>query len=245
LDVVSVNKITKKFSIGKPVGNSKIIKHWWMPTEEKKILALDNVTFDVKQGEILGIIGFNGSGKTTLLRTIAGVYRPDSGSVKVNGTLSPLLQLGAGFQVDLNARENIIMNGMLLGMSKSFIEKKLQSIIEYAGLENFSDLKIKHYSTGMRARLAFSIGMQIEPDILLIDEILSVGDKDFREKSYKTFLTFKKNKKTIIHATHNLEKLKEFSDRVLLLNKGKIISIGNPDEVIKKYMGIKSEDKIR
>lgn len=245
MDVVSVNKITKKFSIGKPVGNSKIIKHWWMPTEEKKILALDNVTFDVKQGEILGIIGFNGSGKTTLLRTIAGVYRPDSGSVKVNGTLSPLLQLGAGFQVDLNARENIIMNGMLLGMSKSFIEKKLQSIIEYAGLENFSDLKIKHYSTGMRARLAFSIGMQIEPDILLIDEILSVGDKDFREKSYKTFLTFKKNKKTIIHATHNLEKLKEFSDRVLLLNKGKIISIGNPDEVIKKYMGIKSEDKIR
>ena len=245
MDVVSVNKITKKFSIGKPVGNSKIIKHWWMPTEEKKILALDNVTFDVKQGEILGIIGFNGSGKTTLLRIIAGVYRPDSGSIRVNGTLSPLLQLGAGFQADLNARENIIMNGMLLGMSKSFIEKKLQSIIEYAGLENFSDLKIKHYSTGMRARLAFSIGMQIEPDILLIDEILSVGDKDFREKSYKTFLTFKKNKKTIIHATHNLEKLKEFSDRVLLLNKGKIISIGNPDEVIKKYMGIKSEDKIR
>ena len=204
------------------------------------MIALDDISFQVKKGEFLSIIGLNGSGKTTLLRIIAGVYQPNSGSVIISGRLSPLLQLGAGFQHDLNARDNIIMNGMLLGFSKSYIEAKVEKILNYAELEKFSNLPLKHFSSGMRARLAFSTAMQVDPEILLVDEILSVGDKDFRKKSYETFFSYKKNKKTIIHATHNLEKIPELSDRVLLIHKGKIVMLGEPELVIKKYHEVRS-----
>lgn len=234
---IIVNDVVKNFKIkrkGAISGISNISEH----TKNESISALNKISFTVQKGEILGIIGLNGSGKSTLLRIIAGVYSPDSGNVKVNGTLSPLLQLGVGFQNDLNARENIIINGMLLGLSKNKMLEKVTKIINFAELKEFSNLKIKHYSTGMKARLAFSIAMEIDPDILLVDEILSVGDIDFQKKSYEAFLTFKKNKKTILHASHNLNKLLEFSDRILLLQKGKIIMIGNPEEVIKKYKTI-------
>lgn len=236
--VISVNKVSKIFKLDKPLGVSKIVNQ--SSNNQNKILeALNEITFTVHKGEVLGIIGLNGSGKTTLLRIIAGVYKPTSGYVEVNGRLSPLLQLGTGFQGDLDARDNIIMNGMLLGISKSDITKKVENIIQYAELEKFVNMKLKHYSTGMKARLAFATAMQIDPDILLVDEVLAVGDKDFQKKSYETFLSFRKNKKTILHATHNLDKLSEFSDRVLLLDKGKIVIIGNPDEVIRKYHDVK------
>ena len=241
---VKVDKVSKTFNINQSRGILKLIKKNSNHTKNEKILALDKISFTVAQGEILGVIGLNGSGKTTLLRLIAGVYKTDSGSIKVNGRLSPLLQLGTGFQGDLNARENVIMNAMLLGISKSEIAAKVDSIIQYAELEKFSNLKLKHFSTGMRARLAFSTAMQIDPDILLIDEILSVGDRLFRQKSYESLLSFKKNKKTIVHATHSFEKLSEFSDRVLLLHKGQIVMIGEPKEVIKKYTEIKSSNSI-
>jgi len=235
---ISVNKVSKIFKLDKPLSVSKIVNQ--SSNNQNKILeALNEITFTVHKGEVLGIIGLNGSGKTTLLRVIAGVYKPTSGYVEVNGRLSPLLQLGTGFQGDLDARDNIIMNGMLLGISKSDITKKVENIIRYAELEKFVNMKLKHYSTGMKARLAFATAMQIDPDILLVDEVLAVGDKDFQKKSYETFLSFRKNKKTILHATHNLDKLSEFSDRVLLLDKGKIVIIGNPDEVIRKYHDVK------
>ncbi len=235
---ISVNKVSKIFKLDKPLGVSKIVNQ--SSNNQNKILeALNEITFTVHKGEVLGIIGLNGSGKTTLLRVIAGVYKPTSGYVEVNGRLSPLLQLGTGFQGDLDARDNIIMNGMLLGISKSDITKKVENIIQYAELEKFVNMKLKHYSTGMKARLAFATAMQIDPDILLVDEVLAVGDKDFQKKSYETFLSFRKNKKTILHATHNLDKLSKFSDRVLLLDKGKIVIIGNPDEVIRKYHDVK------
>jgi len=235
---VHVENVSKTFKLEKPRGIFNIAKRGL--NASKTLVALDDVSFQIQKGEVLSIIGLNGSGKTTLLRIIAGVYRPDKGSVQVNGTLSPLMQLGAGFQNDLNARENIIMNGMLLGLSKHEIESRVDSVIEYAELEKFSNMQIKHYSSGMRARLAFATAMQINPDILLVDEILSVGDKDFRKKSYESFLSFKKDKKTILHATHSLEKIPELSDRVLLLDKGKNVMIGKPEEVIKKYQEIKS-----
>jgi len=232
--VLIVNKISKTFKINKPVRISQLFQnksnHY-----EKTLVALDDVSFTVQKGEILGIIGLNGSGKTTLLRVIAGVYRLDSGTIQVNGTLSPLMQLGTGFQVELPAQENIIMNGMLLGLSKSEIQQKVGSILQYAELEKFSNMKLKHYSSGMRARLAFATSLQIEPDILLIDEIQTVGDKNFRKKSFESFLALKNNKKAIIHTTHNLDMLSEFSDRILLLHEGKMVMIGNPKEVIKKY----------
>ena len=241
---VQVDKVSKIFNINKQRGIFNLIKKKHDSKNQEKILALDKISFTVNQGEILGVIGLNGSGKTTLLRLIAGVYKPDSGSIKVNGRIAPLLQLGAGFQGDLNANENVMMNGMLLGMPKSEIEEKVDSIIQYAELEEFTNLKLKHFSSGMRARLAFSTAMQIDPDVLLIDEILAVGDRIFRQKSYETLLSFKKAKKTIVHATHSLEKLSEFSDRVLLLHRGQTVMIGDPKEVIKKYTEIKSSNSI-
>jgi len=236
---IIVKNVSKSFKIEKPKGISNIIKGVIYQNSRKSFLALDNISFSVPKGEILTIVGKNGSGKTTLLRTIAGVYKPSQGSIQVNGSLSPLMQLGAGFQPELNAKENIIINGMLLGFSKNSMEEKISDIIEFAELEKFYDLRLKHFSSGMRARLAFSIAMQIDPDILLVDEILSVGDKNFRKKSYESFIDFKKKKKTILYSTHNIGNLSEFSDRVLLLDQGKEIMIGKTDEVLENYKKMK------
>jgi len=203
-----------------------------------KVVGLKNVSFNVLEGEMLGIIGLNGSGKTTLLRTIAGIYNPDTGSVHVKGRLAPILQIGIGFRDELNAKENIILLGMLMGFSKTEIIHKMDSILEYAELEDFADMKLRQFSAGMRARLSFSVALQVDPDILLIDEVLSVGDLVFREKSFDSFLSFKKNKKTIVYTTHNLNMISELSDRVLLLHHGKNVMIGKPDEVIEKYKEI-------
>jgi len=237
---ISVNNVTKTFKLDQRKGVSKIIKKIASKPQLKILKALDNVSFNVERGEIMGIIGLNGCGKTTLLRIIAGIYKPNIGDVQVNGKLSPLMQLGAGFQYELNAQENVIMNGMLLGISKSVIKEKVDDIIRYAELEKFSYMKLKHFSSGMRSRLAFSTAIQVNPDILLVDEILSVGDKDFQKKSFEAFLDYKKNNKTILHATHSLSKVAEISDRVLLLDKGRILKIGKPNEVIEEYKKTKS-----
>lgn len=234
---INLNDVSKSFNMTRKKGLYGLISR---PTKNRSFEALHDISFSIKKGEVLGIIGTNGSGKTTLLRIISGIYKPDKGKVEVNGRLSPLMQIGAGFEGDLPAKENIIINGMLLGMSKSQIEKKVDKIIEYAGLEKFSNLIIKHYSSGMKARLAFATAMEVDPDILLVDEIISVGDKNFREKSYETFLSFKKKNKTILMATHSLGNLSKICDRILLLHKGEKIIIGQPEEVLKKYQEIKS-----
>jgi len=230
---IEVNNVTKFFKISKPKGISNLAKS--ISLKNKSFKVLDSISFTVNKGDVLGIIGTNGSGKTTLLRTIAGIYKPDIGSVKINGRLSPLLQIGTGFQKEMKAKENIMMNGMLLGMSKKEIENKVTAILKYAELERFSEMKLKHYSSGMRARLAFATAMQIEPEILLVDEILSVGDKNFKEKSYRTFTSFKEKQKTILYVTHNLENLSKLCNVGLLLDKGKQVMFGKIDEVIEKY----------
>lgn len=236
--VIDVKNISKTFEINQQKGILKIIKNKVKRIPNKSFTALQDISFSVNSGEVVGLIGLNGSGKTTLLRIISGIYQPDSGSVTVNGHLSPLLQLGTGFQEELDAKENIIMSGMLLGISKKEIQNKVNSIIEFAELEKFAKMKLKHYSSGMRARLAFTTALQINPDILLVDEILSVGDKDFSKKSYEAFLSFKKNKKTIFYATHDLQRLEEFSDRAILIHQGKVVMIGKPSEVVEKYQSI-------
>jgi len=187
---IKLNNVSKSFKLDTKMGFSKLLKRATNLKQQKSILAIDEVSFTVPKGEVLSIIGFNGSGKSTLLRIIAGVYKPTSGYVNVNGSLSPLMQLGAGFQLDLDAGENIIMNGMLLGISKPIIEGKVENIIEYAELEKFSNMKLKYYSSGMRSRLAFATAIQINPDILLVDEILAVGDKDFQKKSYESLPSY-------------------------------------------------------
>jgi len=243
-EAIILENVSKSFHLEKKTGLLKTVQRAaYQDTQKKFLKALDKVSLTASKGEILGIIGLNASGKTTLLRIIAGIYQPDSGTVKTFGKISPLLQLGTGFQNELDAGNNIILNGMLMGISKHEIEKKIVSIIEYAGLQNFQTVRLKHYSAGMRARLAFSIAMEVEADILLVDEVLAVGDAVFRKKSFESFLSLKNEQKTIFIATHNLNVLSKFCDRVILLDKGKIIKIGKPDEIMPLYDEITKNKK--
>jgi len=203
--------------------------------QKSRLVAIENISFSVKKGEMIGVIGLNGSGKTTLLRIIAGIYRPTSGKIETYGKIAPVLSIGTGFNNELDAKDNVISYGMFLGLTKNQIKAKLNEIIEFAELEKFAKMRLGQYSTGMRARLAFSTVLQIDPEILLVDEVLAVGDMVFKEKSYQEFLKFKENKKTIIYTTHNLDKISDLSDRVLLLHHGKMVIIGEPKEVIEKY----------
>ncbi len=198
--------------------------------------VLNNVTFSVKKGEMFGIIGRNGIGKTTLLRLIANIYKHDSGKIRTYGNIVPLLELGIGFNPEFTARNNIILYGKILGFSNKVIKNKVETILQFAELEDFADTKLKNFSSGMYARLAFSTAMQVEPDILLVDEILSVGDITFQKKSFEAFKSFKKNKKTIVYVSHNLDSVKELCDRALFLNDGKIEFIGSPKDAIDAYI---------
>ena len=233
-NAIILKNVTKNFKIQKR-DTFQITNNLNSNQHTNNFTALDDISFQVQKGEILGIIGFNGGGKTTLLRIISGIYTPDFGEVQVNGKLAPLLQIGTGFHNELNANENIVITGMLLGIPKEKIKEKINKIIEFAELEQFSDMKLKHYSSGMRARLGFSTALELDPDILLVDEILSVGDTAFKEKSQKAFLSFKNKGKTILFATHNLSMLPKLCDRVLLLHNAKVFYIGDPEAAVKKY----------
>ncbi|MDH3765109.1 MAG: sulfotransferase [Nitrosopumilus sp.] len=233
---IKLSNVSKKFDLNKNKNMSKRSHKTNKPSNQ--ILALDNISLTIEKGETIGIIGLNGSGKTTLLRIISGIYQSDSGSVLINGNLAPLLQIGTGFKKELDAEENIIINGLLLGFSKNEIKRKIDDIIKFAELERFRKLKLKDYSTGMRSRLAFSTAIQINPDILLVDEILAVGDAVFKEKSFEIFLNFKKQKKTIVYTTHSINMISDLSDRVILMDQGRILKIGKPSDVISYYKEI-------
>lgn len=198
--------------------------------------VIDDVTFSIKKGETFSIIGNNGSGKTTLLRLISKIYRPDTGTVKTQGNIVPLLQLGTGFQPELIAIDNIIIYGILLGFTKQWIKSKIPEILEYAELERFADTKIKNFSTGMYSRLAFSTAIQVDPDILIVDEVLAVGDVAFRKKCKKSFIEFKKRGKTVLFVSHDSAQVLEISDRVMLLKEGKMERIGDPKDVVNHYL---------
>jgi len=212
--------------------------------EAQKIIALKDVSLTTKRGDTVGLIGLNASGKTTLLRVISGIYSPDSGLVQVDGKLSPLLQIGTGFNMELDAADNVILYGMLLGFTKKQIKSKIDAILEFAELERFRDMRLKNFSSGMRARLGFATACQVNPDIILVDEVLAVGDEAFREKSFQAFLSMKNQKKTIVFTSHNLVTVKEIADRVILLDKGRIIKMGTPDEVIPFYREIIKKTKL-
>lgn len=199
------------------------------------IHILDDATFSIKKGEMFGIIGRNGIGKTTLLKLIANIYKPDSGTIHTDGDLIPLLDLGIGFNPDQTARNNIILYGKILGLTTKKIKEKIDDIIQFAELEEFSDTPIRNFSAGMYARLAFSTAMQIEPDILLVDEVLSVGDASFQKKSFEKFQSFKNGNRTIVYVSHNLDSVKKLCDRVLVLNQGKIEFIGEPEKAVEVY----------
>ena len=182
--------------------------------------ALKDISITIKKGEFFGIIGKNGSGKSTLLKIIAKVLEPSSGTVVVNGLVAPFLELGVGFQGDLSVRDNVYLYGAMLGMTRSDVKRKYNSIIEFAELENFVDAKLKNLSSGMQVRLGFSITVTVDSPILLVDEVLAVGDIDFQKKCYDSFESFKHQGKTIVFVSHDLDAVQQFCDRVLLLQKG-------------------------
>jgi len=206
-------------------------------TSYRDFLAVSEVSFDIRKGEILGLIGRNGSGKSTLLKIIAGVYRPTSGTVEVHGTLAPLIELGAGMHHELTGRENILLNGLLMGYSKETMRERQQKIIEFADIGDFIDAPVKQYSSGMYMRLAFAVATEIDPDILVVDEILAVGDFAFQEKCVQRLRSFRAAGKTIILVSHSLTQIEEQCDRVILLEKGKLTIDGSPAEAIKTYLG--------
>jgi len=201
----------------------------------EKLYALRNINLKVEPCEFLGIVGKNGSGKSTLLKLIAQVLEPTSGTVSVNGNVAPFLELGVGFQWELTVKNNVFLYGALLGMSRQEIIEKYDWIIDFSGLERFIDAKLKNLSSGMQVRLGFSITVSVESSILLVDEVLAVGDIDFQHKCYESFEKFRKNGKTIIFVSHDLIAIEKFCDRVVLLDEGKAIAEGSPSDILDEY----------
>lgn len=200
--------------------------------------VLKNITFDVRHGEFFGIVGRNGSGKSTLLKLLAGIYTPDKGVITVNGSLTPFIELGVGFNPELTGRENVYLNGALLGFNRKDMDGMYQEIVDFAELEKFMDQKLKNYSSGMQVRLAFSIAIQANSDILVLDEVLAVGDASFQQKCFNYFDRLKKEKKTIIIVTHDMSAIERFCTRAILIEDGEIVSIGTNQEIARAYEGL-------
>ena len=197
--------------------------------------ALKNVSFTVDKGEVVGLIGSNGAGKSTLLKVVSGVMKPTSGKVTVQGVISPMIELGAGFDGNLTARENIYLNGAILGYSKKFLDSKFDEIVEFSELKDFLDVPVKNFSSGMTAKLAFSIATVVNPEILIVDEILSVGDLKFQEKSKKKMMEMIKGGTTVLYVSHSLDSIKDLCTKVVWLEHGKVVKIGDTNEVCDAY----------
>jgi ABC-type polysaccharide/polyol phosphate transport system ATPase subunit len=211
--------------------------HPFQRTTYETQAALVDISFTVEHGEFFGIIGPNGSGKSTLLKILAGIYRQDRGDVRINGVLSPFIELGVGFNPELTARDNIRINGTLLGLSLRELDRRFEEIVAFAELERFVDQKLKNFSSGMQVRLAYSIAIQVDFDILLLDEVLAVGDQSFQEKCVATFERMRADGKTMIFVSHDLDAVTRWCDRALLLERGLPHSIGPSQAVIDTYRG--------
>jgi ABC-2 type transport system ATP-binding protein len=203
--------------------------------EYEEFWALRDVSFEIPVGSTFGLIGENGSGKSTLLKTIARILVPDKGSVRTQGTLAALLELGSGFHPELSGRENVYLNGSILGMSKAEVQRKFDDIVDFAGVGEFIDQPVKNYSSGMYVRLGFSVAINVDPDILLVDEVLAVGDAAFQEKCFATFEGFRETGKTVVFVSHDLDAVRQYCGRAMLLELGSLAAIGPVDEVIDRY----------
>lgn len=203
--------------------------------EKKLFRALDDVSFHVEKGEIMGVIGGNGAGKSTLLKIMAGIMKPTSGKVEVNGSIAPMIELGTGFDFELSALENIYLSGAVLGYSKKFIQSKVSEVFDFSELWEFRDVPIKYFSSGMVARLAFSVSTIVIPDVLIVDEVLSVGDLSFQQKSYNRMKELMKGGATVIYVSHDIDALSELCNHVIWLEKGQIKLIGEADEICDAY----------
>jgi ABC-2 type transport system ATP-binding protein len=207
----------------------------------RELRALRGISFEVKQGEFFGIVGRNGSGKSTLLKLLASIYRADAGKIEMAGRLAPFIELGVGFNAELSARENIVLNGVMMGLTPQETRDRLDAVVEFAELEEFVDLKLKNYSSGMLVRLAFSLMLEVDADILLIDEVLAVGDASFQQKCADAFHSMKAAGKTIILVTHDVVAVEAYCDRAMLIKDGEIAYIGEPGEVGRQYLRLNFE----
>lgn len=239
MPVVKLTQITKSFNI--PAEKQDSLRERFINLKfkqnYKQLPALKKINLEVKAGEWLGVIGANGSGKSTMLKIISGIYEPDGGQVEVTGRLVPFLELGVGFNPELSAKDNIYLNGVILGMSRRQITGKLNEIINFAGVKQFIHLQLKNFSSGMQLRLGFAIAIQSPADIYLLDEVLSVGDYQFQQKAKKVFEQMKQQKKTVILVSHDLVSIQFWCDRAIWLDRGQLRSSGRPAEVIKQYIG--------
>jgi ABC-type polysaccharide/polyol phosphate transport system ATPase subunit len=239
---VSVDHVSKRFRLYHE--RNQTLKSAVMrgrTSRHDEFWALKDVTFDVEAGQTYGIIGSNGSGKSTLLKCLAKIYWPTSGTITYNGKMASLLEVGSGFHFELSGRENIFLNGSILGMSKKEITEKFDSIVEFSGVEKFIDQPVKNYSSGMYVRLGFSVAIHVDPDILVVDEVLSVGDEEFQHKSFDKFLDLKRAGKTIILVSHGLDVVADICDRVSWIEKGVLQTSGPAPEVVAAYRATSSD----
>ncbi|AIS31502.1 MAG: ABC transporter ATP-binding protein [Methanobacterium formicicum] len=236
--VIKVENVEMKFNLSKErTDNLKeyVIKFLKRELHYQPFWALKGVSFEVKKGDKFGIIGLNGAGKSTLLKLIAGVMKPTEGEIWVKGSMVPLLEMGAGFDPDYTGRENIFLKGALLGYPRRFLEEKFDEIVEFSELEEFIDVPLKNYSSGMKARLAFSIATMVEPEILIVDEVLSVGDAKFQEKSREKMNSLLDEDATVLFVSHSTQQVRNICNRAIWLDKGKLIAEGPVDEVCDVY----------
>ena len=244
--IIRVNDVSMRFNLAQEKTETlkeytvKLLKHQLFFNE---FYALNNVSFDVQKGESVALIGRNGSGKSTMLKVIAGVMYPTTGSVEVNGSIAPLIELGAGFDMDLTARENIYLNGAVMGHDRDFMNEHFQSIIEFAELQDFIDVPVKNYSSGMRARLGFSVATIVEPDILILDEVLSVGDAKFRKKCENRIQSMFDKGVTVIFVSHSTSQVLRMCNKGILLEQGRLIAQGDVEDVVSVYEAKMSENE--
>jgi ABC-type polysaccharide/polyol phosphate transport system ATPase subunit len=237
--VIQVHDLRKTFQIPHDERTTfkELFLHPLRRTSYETNRAVDGVTFSVARGEFFGVIGANGSGKSTLLKLLAQIYRPDSGTLSVRGRISPFIELGVGFNMDLTARDNIRINGTLLGLTRKQLAERFDDILAFAELERFVDQRLRNFSSGMQLRLAYSIAIQVPFDVLLLDEVLAVGDQSFQEKCFATFEEIRAVGKTTVFVSHDLSTVRKYCDRVLLLEHGRARALGPAEDVVEQYAG--------
>jgi ABC-type polysaccharide/polyol phosphate transport system ATPase subunit len=245
VEAVVVEGVSKHFSVPQERAHTlkERVLHPLRRTRHERFQALEDVSFSVEQGEFFGIVGRNGSGKSTLLKCLAGIYRTDGGRILIDGRVSTFIELGVGFNPDLAAEDNIVLNGVMLGLSPKEARRRADGIIDFAGLNEFVDLKLKNYSSGMMVRLAFSVMVQVDADVLLIDEVLAVGDAAFQQKCYDEFNRIRDQGRTVLLVTHQMSAVERFCDRAMLLEKGKITALGDPARVANAYLQVNFEQE--
>lgn len=238
--MIRIKNVSMKFNmdIEKDFSMKQAFINFFTKKKKKKteyFWALKNVTFSVNKGDVVGLIGSNGAGKSTLLKVVSGVMKPTSGKVEVDGIISPMIELGAGFDQNLTAKENIYLNGAILGYSKKFLDSKFDEIVEFSELKDFLDVPVKNFSSGMTAKLAFSIATIVDPEILIVDEILSVGDLRFQEKSKNKMMEMIKGGTTVLYVSHSLESIKDLCNKVVWLDHGQVVKMGDTKEICDEY----------